>query len=101
LPLAPQIVDAPSLLAAFEMYERSVPLPPQFGRQFRQPTELAWDAAMADLGVVSGLPDDRTSVFDRRDDPVSRRRWRFAKRREVVAILGAPGATPEEESHVS
>lgn len=100
LPLAPQIVSAPTLLEAFALYDERQPLPWQFDARFRRPVQLAWGKDVEALGLLSGLSEERTSLFDRRDDPSSRRRWRFAVRTEIVATLGRGGELPEENSDV-
>jgi CRISPR system Cascade subunit CasD len=102
LPLGPEIVEAGDLLEAFRAYDRRRPLPAPLGRLAARsgrhaPTvEIAWDS---DLEFPAGIAGAGVRLEQRRDQPLSRVRWRFAVRREAVAHLVGPH-TPQEDRDV-
>lgn len=102
LPLAPEIVEAIDLLEAFRSYDRRRPLPAPLGRlvarsgRYASAVELAWDS---DLEVPTGIAGTGVRLEQRRDQPLSRTRRRFAVRREAVAHLVGPH-TPQEDRDV-
>ncbi len=101
LPMAPLLVDEPSVAAAFAARDRGADADADargvaerdrrrlYGRRGRS-AGVVW-ADRAGAGEPSlGLPEDRTEL--RRDAPLSRRRWQFALRDEVAAVW--PAAAP-------
>ncbi|RMH15034.1 MAG: type I-E CRISPR-associated protein Cas5/CasD [Acidobacteria bacterium] len=95
LPLAPELLRAGNLAEAFALYDERRPVPAELRRLSRRAgaVELAWDE---DLGLEPGLPHGATELIERRDEPLSRRRWRFALRREAVGHLQL-GQSPRKE----
>jgi CRISPR system Cascade subunit CasD len=99
LPLGPEIVEAANLVEAFRSYDQRRPLPPSLGRlvarlRRRAPAvELAWDAA---LEIPAGIEAESVRLEQRRDQPLSRARWRFAVRREAVAHLPSSDTSQED-----
>lgn len=90
LPLGAEIVAAPTLVEAFRLYDEKRPLAGKLRRLTRRAdaVEIAWDDS---LGTPSGLEPTGQRYVERRDDPLSRVRWRFSVRREVVAhVLHSP-----------
>jgi CRISPR system Cascade subunit CasD len=96
LPLGPEIVEAETVLGAFEAYDERYPLPRAVARLAprNHALEFAWDAPFP---VPVGLQESH--LEDRRDEVLSRRRWRFVLRREAVGHLG-PHLAQEEDSDV-
>lgn len=86
LPLAPDLVETPDLLAALAKYRPPEPLgiADLAGRLNRHgaPTLLAWEDAVVPVEAVDRLHTER-----RRDNPQDRARWQFSERDEQVAIL--------------
>ena len=107
LPLGPAVLEADSLAAAFAAYDRkeAAGLPAWY------PSGLSFlrDQECVDVAVDLEFPKELLADFEevaekhvvqRRDEILSRRRWRFANRRErVYTILRRP--TKEETRHVS
>jgi CRISPR system Cascade subunit CasD len=105
LPLDPQIVAAASLLEAFAAYDdgrEAIGLPSWFPRQLSllrplQSIEIGTDLS---FGLPLGGPEAVPQLIERRDEILSRRRWRFAARTErLYSILRNPAAA-EEVGHV-
>lgn len=96
LPLGPEVVEADTVVAAFRAYDQLRPLrgPVAWLPRRAKISEIAWDTPFP---VDVGLPDER--LEDRRDEPLSRRRWRFVLRRESVSHL-EPDLPSEEERDV-
>lgn len=85
LPLDPRILTAVSLAEALAEYDRVSPLPAALDRLRRRasrPPELAWELGTP---LPIGVPPHR--VEQRRDDLLSRRRWRFSVRSEGVGTF--------------
>lgn len=103
LPLGPEIVEAANLVQAFRAYDERRPLPRSLARLVarsarRAPAvEVAWDA---DLELPSGFEGENVRLEQRRDQPRSRVRRRFAVRREAVAHLVSPHVSPQEDRDV-
>ncbi len=105
LPMAPLLVDEPSVAAAFaardrganaEADARGVPERERrrlFGRRGRA-VGVVWADRAGPGEPPLGLPEDRAER--RRDAPLSRRRWQFGLRDEVAAAWPAawPAAAP-------
>lgn len=102
LPLGPEIVEAADLVEAFRSYDRRRPLPPSLARlaarlgRYAPAVEVAWDS---DLEIPSGIDADGVRLEQRRDQPLSRTRWRYTVRREAVGHLAGP-PTPQEDRDV-
>lgn len=105
LPLDPRLVAAPTLIEAFAEYDgdrRDLGLPPWYPRRLAllrplQSLEITADAA---FGVPLGAAAE-VQQMERRDEILSRHRWRFATRTErVYSILRNPAAAGEV-GHVS
>ena len=78
-PLAPQLVEASSVLAALGQGELS-DWPP--GRLTpSRPATLAWEGSDDDAGLKA------SQVFVRRDQPQSRTRWTFGTREEKLGTI--------------
>jgi len=101
LPMAPLLVDEPSVAAAFAARDRGVDADADargveererrwlYGRRART-GGVVW-ADRTDAGEPSlGLPENRRE--SRRDAPLNRRRWQFGLRDEVAAVW--PAAVP-------
>jgi CRISPR system Cascade subunit CasD len=99
LPLGPEIVAADTLAGAFRQYDRRRPLPAKLAYRTKaaRSVEIAWDE---DLRVPSGTDPVGARLVERRDQPLSRRRWRFASRREHVSHVDLRLSHTEEGSHV-
>lgn len=108
LPLGPELLAAESLAEAFAAYDRrfagSLPTwyPGKLGFLRSQPCyELAVDLELPP-SLLAGLEDSaETHVVERRDEILSRRRWRFANRRERVLTIPRNLPADEEARHVS
>lgn len=93
IPVSPKIVEAPNLLEAFESH----PFPSLLALTERRPNEQAWPSGhdkrcfrLEDVryfweeGMESGM---KASLERWRTDlPLSRTRWQFGRRREMVAF---------------
>ena len=95
LPPDPQLIEAPTLDAAFDEYDRL--------RQGRRPVigwiypagEISVDSAFFRLGLASSDPGDKARVEKRRDMVVDRRGWRFDLRDETILVpTSIGGAAP-------
>lgn len=86
LPLSPRILDADTLVEGFVRYDDAAPLPERLARRFTAPGPLvvSWDFHHP---VASGIDPAATRIEQRRDQPRSRRRWRFESRTESVASI--------------
>lgn len=80
LPLAPRTVSAPTLREAFDGAEPS----PLLERHFRQALTSRQARYYWEDGMQAGMP--ASLATQRHDQPLSRRRWQFAPRREWVAL---------------
>lgn len=99
LPLAPRIVEAMDLASALAAFDRESPLPAALRRSpfSGQPwLELSWD--LDPQGPPAGAAEEEATHIQRRDEPVSRRRWRFASRPEALGRVPAPD---QEGSHAA
>lgn len=84
-PPAPEVVEAPTLSAAFRTYEIL-----DAERSGRKPSPLAGTLyAEPDAGPRLGEDWCEDRVIRRRDEVVSRRRWQFGLRDELVAVTTA------------
>jgi len=99
LPIGPVLYEAETLLDAFARFdrERAADLPPWYPEKLRllhhiETLELALDAAFA-LPVGTSQPGQ---LVARRDEILSRRRWRFEARQERV--LSLPRHQAQEEA---
>jgi CRISPR system Cascade subunit CasD len=79
LPLGPMVVEANTMREAFE---RGVTLPDQLEAAFRKRsrTDGGREAFVWEEGIDSGVPVSR--MHWRNDEPLSRDRWQFGRRRE-------------------
>ena len=110
LPLTPRIVRATALLDAFTRYDAEMAdadvsaLPRALRRAHRRGSliEVAWDE---NLPLTVDIEPELIRIEQRRDEPTSRRRWRFATRGEAVAAVDpttfSKHDTAKESSHVS
>jgi len=89
LPLAPQVIEAPTLKAAFSAYpgdEQLIVGLTGGGERLTEKRRYFWEEPLAE-GLESGFED--TEILwkvPRRDQPISRRRWQFDTRDEHHAI---------------
>lgn len=97
LPPAPRILEADGLAGAFDAYDREEDacearrcLRRLFGLGGGQARPAAVEQAFLDAGLVPDADIRRREM--RRDEPVSRTRWQFAPRAEIV--IGLPGVAP-------
>jgi CRISPR system Cascade subunit CasD len=99
LPLGPEIVEAADLVEAFRSYDQRRLLPPSLGRlvarsgRHAPAVEYAWDS---ELEIPAGIDGENVHLEQRRDQPLSRVRWRYAVRREAVAHLVSPDTSQED-----
>ena len=102
LPLAPQIVNKPSLKEAFSEYSVEFPTPIKddklewLQKTFSQyPLKTLYDdtgiSYFWEAGIDSGLKELQS--VERYDQPTSRKRWQFTSRRECMAIEKSEEAT--------
>lgn len=83
LPLAPTVVDTADLKSAFDAYpaiDKQCPdfiADPLMGLSMKHEAQYFWDECDEELaGMSAGM------VYFRRDNPLDRRRWQFAQRKE-------------------
>ncbi len=108
LPLGPELVSTERLSEAFASYDRRFAgsLPSWYpGRLSFLRTQGCYELT-ADLdfpeALLAGLADGAEKhVVERRDEILSRRRWRFATRRERVFTIPCSQPADEEARHVS
>lgn len=99
LPLGPERVEAEDLVGAFRLYDLRRPLPTSLRRyvaravRYSPAVEYAWDS---DLGTPSGIDGGSARLEHRRDQPLSRSRWRYTVRWEAVAHLVSPPTSQED-----
>lgn len=104
LPLGPEIMTAATVLEAFDLYDQQRPacLPSWYPLRLntmrtKRSVEIALDG---DFGLPLGSLAE-PQIFERRDEILSRRRWRFSARSESVFTLGRYAAKEEEVENVS
>lgn len=95
LPLSPRLIETADLPAAFAAYDAAEDANPDRGalrrlcRGERPPgTAIATEAVFEERGLLGSANIERREM--RRDDPISRTRWQFALRADLVAQLPAP-----------
>ncbi|MCS6878419.1 MAG: type I-E CRISPR-associated protein Cas5/CasD [Geminicoccaceae bacterium] len=89
LPPSPLVIESPDLAAAFEEYDRRLP---DFVRRLRarvcRPRSLGRLHLDAEDAALAGEAFRSLRIERRRDRLLSRRRWQFGLRAELVAELG-------------
>ncbi len=90
LPMAPRLVTAEDIAAAFANYDANEPdAQKNLRAQYWLAPRERDGRIYADLELVEGLPKDR--IEQRRDIPESRAKWRFGLRAEALLKSTAPG----------